>query len=57
MIYQTQLTQGTAIGFYPVTSGSNNLTVSPCSLCTAGAGYSDVAGLGAPNVTELLSHF
>jgi hypothetical protein len=57
LIYQTQLTQGTAAGFYPVNSGSNNLTVSPCSLCTAGPGYSDVTGLGAPNVTEMLSHF
>ena len=57
LLYQAQLTQGAAIGFYPVTSGSNNLTVSPCSLCSAGTGYSDVTGLGAPNVTELLSHF
>ena len=57
LIYQTQLTQGNAIGFYPVTSGSDNLTVAPCSLCTAGAGYSDVTGLGAPNFAELLSHF
>ena len=57
LIYQMQLTQGTTIGFYPVTSGSNNLTTSPCNLYTAGAGYSEVTGLGAPNVTELLSHF
>jgi hypothetical protein len=44
-------------GFYGVTSGSNNLTSLPCSLCMAGPGYSDVTGLGAPNFTELLSHF
>lgn len=57
LLYQTQLTQGTSAGFYAVTSGSNNLTVTPCSLCTAGPGYSDVTGLGAPDFTELLSHF
>ena len=57
LLYQTQLTQGSAVGFYPITSGSNNLTASSCSLCSAGAGYNDVTGLGAPNVTELLSHF
>ncbi len=58
LLYQSQLTQGTAAGFYPVTSGSNNLTaIIPCILCTAGPGYSDVTGLGAPNFTALLAHF
>jgi hypothetical protein len=49
--------QGPADGFYDITVGSNDLSASPCMLCTAGPGYDDVTGLGAPNFAELLSHF
>ena len=57
LLYQTKLMQGQSPSFYAIPSGSNNLTSSPCALCTAGPGYNDVTGLGSPNFTELLSQF
>lgn len=57
LLYQTRLMQSQPPGFYVIPSGSNNLTSSPCPLCTAGPGYNDVTGLGSPNFTELLSQF
>jgi hypothetical protein len=55
LVYQAGVNQGPTDGFRVITSGSNNL--STCALCMAAAGYSDVTGLGAPNFSELLSHF
>jgi hypothetical protein len=56
LIYQGMATQGTAAGFFPVTSGSNDLTITVCALCLARPGYNDVTGLGAPDFLVLLSH-
>lgn len=57
LIYQMKLIQASTSGFYPIVSGSNNLTTNPCSICTATTGYDDLTGLGAPNVTSMFSNF
>ncbi|HEX7644925.1 MAG TPA: DUF4214 domain-containing protein [Burkholderiaceae bacterium] len=57
LIYQAKTTLGATAGFYDVASGSNNLTLSPCAICSAASGYDDVTGLGAPNVSALFSNF
>jgi subtilase family serine protease len=57
LLYQSKLTQGSNVSFYDVISGSNDLTATPCPLCSAGPGYDEVTGLGAPNVTNLFANF
>jgi subtilase family serine protease len=57
MLYGLSPVSGGIAGFYTIDSGSNNLTTTPCSVCTAGAGYNFVTGLGAPNVANLFSNF
>ncbi|WP_429555338.1 hypothetical protein [Paraburkholderia sp. MM5477-R1] len=57
VIYQTKLTQASNSGFYNVTVGSDATGSAPCALCSAGAGYDDVTGLGVPNVGNLLANF
>lgn len=54
VIYQAKLDQ---TSFFDVTSGSDNTSRTTCALCVAGKGYDAVTGLGAPNVTNLLSFF
>jgi subtilase family serine protease len=55
LLYQSNVAQGSA--FHDVVSGSNNLTSTPAPLCSAGTGFDDVTGLGAPDVANLFSVF
>jgi hypothetical protein len=38
-------------------SDSDDACKRPCVMCSAGSGYDDVAGLGVPNVGNLLGYF
>ncbi len=57
LLYQMKILQNGNSGFYDIEAGSNNLTGAQCDLCTAGPGYDDVTGLGAPDVAKLFSYF
>jgi nitrate reductase NapAB chaperone NapD len=57
LLYQAKVTQGSSPGFYDIISGSNNLTSSPCTICSAVAGYDNITGLGAPNSGKLFANF
>jgi hypothetical protein len=57
MLYQTSQTSGSTPGIADITAGTNDLGGAPCSVCTATAGFDDVTGLGAPNVSNFISHF
>jgi subtilase family serine protease len=57
LLYQTSQTSGSTPGIADITVGTNDLGSAPCSVCTATAGFDDVTGLGAPNVSNFISHF
>jgi Subtilase family len=57
LIYQMKLTQGATVGFVDIVSGSNDLSNSPCPVCSAATGYDDVTGLGVPDVQQFLLNF
>ena len=56
LLYQARMTgAGGTAALRDITAGSNNLTLKACALCTAGAGYDEVTGLGVPNLTAWLA--
>jgi hypothetical protein len=57
LLYRAALSQGAQPGLRDVVAGSNDLTLTPCAVCTAGAGYDEVTGLGVPDVAGLLAGF
>jgi hypothetical protein len=57
LLYQTSQTSGSTPGIVDITVGTNDLGSAPCSVCTATEGFDDVTGLGAPNVSNFISHF
>lgn len=57
MLYQAKLTQGSSPGFFDIVSGSNNLLGTPCTICSAVAGYDNITGLGVPNSGKLFANF
>jgi subtilase family serine protease len=57
LLYQTSQTSGSTPGIVDFMVGSNDLGSAPCSVCTATAGFDDVTGLGAPNVSNFISHY
>ena len=57
LLYQAKLNVASLGPFRDILVGTNNLTTSPCGVCTAGAGYNDITGLGVPDVANLLSLF
>jgi subtilase family serine protease len=57
MIYQTKIAQASKASFFDITTGSDDASNKPCVICSATAGYDDAAGLGVPNVGNLLGYF
>ncbi|MEO6921340.1 MAG: S53 family peptidase [Collimonas sp.] len=57
LLYQAKVTQGTSPGFIDIVLGSNNLGSTPCTICSAVAGYDNVTGLGVPNSSKLFANF
>jgi hypothetical protein len=57
LLYQTRLTQGGNVALRDIVSGTNNLTLNACSLCSAATGYDDVTGLGVPNLAGFVASF
>jgi len=56
VLYETYRQHAPAAGFYDIIAGTNN-PISNGPLNLAGPGYDDVSGLGAPNVSQLLTNF
>ena len=56
IIYQMAAGSNASALFYRPTAGSNNLTSTPCSLCTASGSYNEVTGLGSPNVANMMAY-
>jgi subtilase family serine protease len=55
MLYAAKTAAGAA-AFHDVVSGSDELDgYANCDLCSTGAGFNDVTGLGAPNVSGLIN--
>jgi kumamolisin len=57
LLYRTSMTTGSSPSIIDITSGANNLSQSPCPVCSAGVGYDDVTGLGVPSLTNFLANF
>lgn len=57
LLYQTRLTQGSSPGFVDIVAGSNNLLGTPCTICSAVAGYDNITGIGVPNSGKLFANF
>jgi len=56
IVYQMAASSSASSLLYRPDSGSNNLTSTPCALCTASGTYNEVTGVGAPNVGNMVTY-